>query len=238
MKSSHLRLNVLRFNVNVKLAGTGALAMFVLALAGCRLDMHEQPKFKPLQENVFYGDKRSSRPTIQGTVARGQLDEDSYFYTGKIDGKDGDVFPFPVTAQVLERGRERYNIYCSPCHSRVGDGNGMIPQRGLKQPPSYHIDRLRKEPDGHFFSVITNGFGAMGDYSAQVPPEDRWAIVAYIRALQLSQYASRRDVPAGVAISSKPPDTAVKNWPPPMVNTKATHGESGGGTINREGKNE
>lgn len=237
MKRFHLRLKVAGARLARKLAGAGALAMFVFALAGCRLDMHVQPYFKPLQENDFYGDKRSSRPTIQGTVARGQLDEDSYFYTGKIAGKEGDAFPFPVTERVMERGRERYNIYCSPCHSRVGDGNGMIPQRGFKQPPSYHIDRLRKAPNGHFFSVMTNGFGAMGDYSAQVPPQDRWAIVAYIRALQLSQNAARNDLPAGTAISPTPPDTNV-NWPPPMENTKATHGESGGGIINREGKNE
>ncbi len=132
--------------------------------------------------------------------------------------------PFPATKQVLERGQERYNIYCSPCHSQLGDGNGMIVQRGFKRPPSYHIDRLRKAPIGHFFNVMTNGYGAMADYSAQVPVNDRWAIAAYIRVLQLSQNATPADVPAGAAIATQPPQVN-SNWPPPIANTKAMHGE-------------
>lgn len=202
-----------------------ALSLAVLALAGCRQDMHNQPKFKPLRESDFYADRRSARPIIQGTVARGELDHDEYFYTGKVGNNLGTEFPFPVTKQVLQRGQERYNIFCSPCHSRVGDGNGMIVQRGFKRPPSYHTDRLRQAPVGHFFQVISNGFGAMGEYGSQVPPEDRWAIIAYIRALQLSQNATRADVPAGVEVSPNPPDINVRPIPP-MSNTKATQGEA------------
>jgi hypothetical protein len=208
-----------------KLLSTAALAMLAALLAGCRLDMHDQPKFKPLRENNFYGDQRSSRPIIGGTVARGQLNEDTYLNTGFVNGKEGDVMPFPVTKEVLDRGRERYNIFCSPCHSQLGDGNGMIVQRGFKRPPSYHIDRLRKAPIGHFFNVMTNGYGAMADYASQVPVSDRWAIAAYIRALQLSQNATPDDVPAGIAIAAQPP----------TVSTNATHGEGAG---LREGKNE
>jgi len=218
------------------LAGVFALATALLAGCGLRLDMQDQPKFKPLRENDFYSDKRSSRALIGGTVARGQLDADAYLNTGMMNGKEGDVMPFPVTPAVLDRGRERFNIYCSPCHSQLGDGNGMVVQRGFKRPPSYHIDRLRKAPIGHFFHVMSNGYGAMADYSAQVPVHDRWAIAAYIRVLQLSQDAPRSDVPAGVAIASHPPQVNA-NWPPPLINPKATHGE-GGGDIQREGKNE
>ena len=172
----------------------------LLALAGCRLDMQDQPKFKPLAENAFYADLRSARDPIAGTVARGQLHEDSYFYTGKIGNNPGDYMPFPVSTEVMARGQDRFNIYCSPCHSRVGDGNGMIVQRGYRRPPSYHIDRLRKAPLGYFFDVMTNGFGAMPDYASQIPPRDRWTIVAYIRALQLSQDAAQGDVPSGQKI--------------------------------------
>lgn len=140
-----------------------------------------------------------------GTVARGQLREDTYFYTGKIGTNPGDYMPFQVTEKDLARGRERFNIYCAPCHSRMGDGNGMIAQRGFKQPPSYHIERLRKAPLGYIFDVMTNGFGAMPDYASQIPPDDRWRIVAYIRALQLSQNATKADVPAGADFDAKPP---------------------------------
>jgi hypothetical protein len=126
---------------------------------------------------------------IEGTVARGQLHEDTYFYTGMMGKEQGNVMPFPVTREVLQRGQERFNIYCAPCHSELGDGNGMIVQRGYRRPPSYHIERLRTAPLGHFFDVITNGFGAMPDYAMQIQPGDRWAIIAYIRALQLSQNA-------------------------------------------------
>jgi hypothetical protein len=179
--------------------------MAALAMAGCRQDMHDQPRFKPLAQSDFYTDLRSSRAPVEGTVARGDLHEDTYFYTGKIGPNPGDYMPFPVTQEVLARGQERFNIYCAPCHSRVGDGNGMIVQRGLRHPPSYGTERLRKAPLGYFFDVITNGFGAMPDYSAQIAPRDRWSIVAYVRALQLSQGATMADVPAGQAIPSQPP---------------------------------
>ena len=187
--------------------------MAVLLLAGCRADMQNQPYQRPLVASDFYTDKRSARPIITGTVARGHLDADAYFFTGKIGSNDGDYLPFPVTAEVLARGQQRFNIYCSPCHSEIGDGNGMIVQRGYKRPPSYHIERLRKAPIGYFFDVMTNGFGAMPDYSQQVQPADRWAIAAYIRALQLSQHATDADVPAGTQIAPTPPAGVILGAP-------------------------
>jgi len=177
----------------------------VLLFAGCRQDMHDQPRFKPLAKSDFYTDLRSARPPVEGTVARGELHEDSYFYTGKIGNNPGDYMPFPVTEEVLLRGRERFDIYCAPCHSRLGDGRGMIVQRGFRAPPSYHTERLRNAPLGYFFDVMTEGFGAMPEYASQIPAGDRWAIVAYIRALQLSQHATSSDVPAGQKIPSPPP---------------------------------
>lgn len=206
MKRLGLRLTQANTKLGWKRIGIGVLTVATMTLAGCRQDMHNQPKYKPLRISHFYADQRSARPIVEGTVARGQLDADSYYYTGKVDGKLATEFPFPITQQVLNRGQERYNIYCSPCHSEIGDGNGMIVQRGFKKPPSYHTDRLRNAPVGHFFDVITNGFGAMGDYSSQIPVHDRWAIVAYIRALQYSQNATRADLPAGAQISNQPPD--------------------------------
>ena len=182
----------------------GLLALCLCA--GCRQDMHDQPRFKPLAKSDFYADLRSARPPVEGTVARGQLHEDTYFYTGKIGNSPGDYMPFAVTEDVLARGRERFDIYCSPCHSRLGDGNGMIPQRGFRAPPSYHTERLRKAPLGYFFDVMTNGFGAMPEYASQIPARDRWAIVAYIRALQLSQNATMADVPSGQKVPSPPPE--------------------------------
>jgi mono/diheme cytochrome c family protein len=181
------------------------LLLAVLALAGCRQDMHDQPRFKPLAKSDFYGDLRSARQPVEGTVARGQLHEDTYFYTGKVGNLYGDYMPFPVNQDVLARGQQRFNIYCAPCHSRVGDGNGMIVQRGFRAPPSYHTDRLRKAPLGYLFNVMTDGFGAMPDYAAQIPAHDRWAIVAYIRALQLSQGATSADAPSGQKVPSEPP---------------------------------
>lgn len=178
----------------------------MLILAGCRQDMHDQPRFKPLARSDFYADLRSARPPVEGTVARGELRDDSYLYSGKLGNDPGDYMPFPVTAELLARGQQRYDIYCAPCHSRVGDGNGVIPSRGFpRKPPSYHIERLRKAPLGYFFDVITNGFGSMPDYASQIAPRDRWAIVAYIRALQLSQGATRADVPDGQEIPSEAP---------------------------------
>ena len=171
-----------------------ALAAATL-LAGCRQDMHDQPRFKPLRESDFYGDHRSARPLVEGTVARGHLDDDETLSTGKVNGQDATDFPWPVTTEVMARGRERYDIFCSPCHDRTGSGDGMIVQRGYRRPPSFHIDRMRQAAVGHFFDVITNGFGAMPDYRAQVPVVDRWAIAAYIRALQASQHATLDAVP-------------------------------------------
>ncbi|MBZ5670104.1 MAG: cytochrome c [Acidobacteriia bacterium] len=178
----------------------------LLLLAGCRQDMHDQPRFKPLAESDFYADLRSARPQVEGTVARGQLHEDTYFYTGKIGNNPGDFMPFPVTEEVLARGHQRFNIFCAPCHSRLGDGNGFVPSRGFpRKPPSYHSERLRKAPVGYFFDVISNGFGIMPDYASQIPARDRWCIIAYVRALQLSQNATMGDVPSGQKVPSEPP---------------------------------
>lgn len=236
----------------LRLAG---LLFAVAAAAGCRQDMHDQPKYEPLEPTTFFEDGRSSRPPVEGTVARGFLNEDVEFFTGRAAGgqqsraagqgqdqggqnqpasgagaatgaaatpnagsagggagigaadtnRSSEVqaqyqgfvsaFPIPVTQQVMDRGEERYNIYCSVCHSRTGDGNGMVVRRGYRKPTSLHDDRLRQAPVGYFFDVITNGFGAMPDYSAQITPRDRWAIIAYIRALQRSQQGTISDVP-------------------------------------------
>lgn len=168
----------------------------LLFVSACRQDMHDQPKYKPLSASGIFDDGRSARPLVPGTVARGFERDDAHLYTGKVNGKDVDTFPFPITAEVLDRGQERYNIYCSTCHGYTGFGDGMVVQRGFRRPPSYHIDQLRQAPVGHFFDVMTNGFGAMSDYSSQIEPRDRWAIIAYIRALQLSQSAAVADVGA------------------------------------------
>lgn len=189
-----------------KLRLYGAIFLATVVTTACRLDMHVQPKLNPLSRSDFYADQRSERPPVEGTVARGDLRLDSYFYTGKIGNNPGDAMPFPVTKEVLERGRERFNIYCAPCHSRLGDGNGFVPSRGFaRKPPSFHIVRLQKAPSGYFFDVITNGFGIMPDYASQIQVEDRWNIVAYIRALQLSQNATSADVPEGQKVPSEPP---------------------------------
>ena len=174
-----------------------ALAAVSLLAAGCRQDMHNQPKFIPQRGTDFFTDGRSARPQVENTVARSQLHQDSYFYTGIQNGKEGDGMPFPVTMAVLERGQERFNIYCTPCHSRVGNGEGMIVDRGYAKAANFHDPRLVAAPLGHFFAVMTHGYGAMPEYAAQIAPEDRWAIVSYIRALQLSQAAKPADVPAG-----------------------------------------
>jgi len=177
------------------------------ALSGCRLDMQVQPRENPLSRSDFFADQRSARPLVAGTVARGDLRADTYLYTGKIGDTFGNSMPFPVTKAVMERGRERYNIFCAPCHSRVGDGNGFVVSRGFTtKPPSYHTARLIQAPLGHFYDVMTNGYGVMQDYSSQIPPRDRWAIAAYIRALQLSQNATMADVPAGQKVPSDPPN--------------------------------
>jgi cytochrome c len=172
--------------------------LLACASVACRRDMQDQPKYIPLRGSDFFADGRSARPIPEGTVARGELRADKVFFTGKIGDQFVDQLPFPVTRQVLERGEERFNIYCTPCHGRLGNGLGMIVRRGFKRPPSYHTDRLRQKPIGYFYDIITNGFGAMQDYSAQVAPRDRWAIAAYIRVLQYSQSASINDVPPDV----------------------------------------
>jgi mono/diheme cytochrome c family protein len=167
----------------------------LVSLMACQQQMADQPRYKPLAQSVFFGDERSARPLVEGTVARGQLRADEQFYTGKSNGKLVDTFPFPITGPVLLRGQERFDIFCAPCHDRVGTGQGTVVRRGFRPPPSYHIDRLRQAPAGHFFDVMTHGFGAMPDYAEQIPAKDRWAIAAYIRALQLSQHAALTDVP-------------------------------------------
>ena len=208
--------------------GLGAMAA-MLVLAGCRQDMHDQPKFFPQRGTSFYADGRSVRPQVENTVARGQLHEDTYFYTGLNNGVEGNTYPFPVTMDVLQRGQERYNVYCTPCHSRVGNGEGMIVQRGYRPAGDFHTDRLRNAPLGHFFAVMTNGYGAMPDYAAQVTPSDRWAIVAYIRALQLSQNATAADLggqqtkPLATIAHDKGMDQYAKPWVlPPTANVYGT----------------
>ena len=167
----------------------------LLVIGACRQDMHDQPRFEPLEKSAFFDDGRSARPRVPGTVARGERDPDEHLLTGKQDGALATSFPFPVTREVLERGQQRFEIYCAPCHDRAGTGQGVVVQRGLKQPPSFHVERLRNAPAGHFFDVITRGFGAMSDLSDRIETHDRWAIVAYVRALQQSQNATLEDVP-------------------------------------------
>lgn len=180
-------------------AMVAGLLLASVALAGCRQDMHDTPRYEPFEESDFFADKRAMRPFVEGTVARGHLRDNDLFYTGMVDDDLTDTLPpdVEVTRTLLDRGQERYNIYCAPCHSQLGDGNGMVVQRGFKRPVSLHDDRLRAERIGYFYDVITNGFGQMPNYAAQVAPADRWAIAAYIRALQLSQNATVDDVPAG-----------------------------------------
>lgn len=156
------------------------------ASVGCQ-DMYDQPRYKPLGASTFFADRRASRPVVPGTIARGRLAEDPVLATGKSGGADAVLFPFPITRAVLERGHERYDVFCSPCHDRAGTGRGMVVRRGFRQPPSFHQDRLRIAPPGHYFDAITNGFGSMYSYASRIPPRDRWAIAAYVRALQLSQ---------------------------------------------------
>lgn len=217
----------------------GAMAV----LAGCRQDMHNQPKFIPQRGTSFFADGRSARPQVANTVARGQLRQDQYFYSGMVKGANGymeerDQMPFPATLTVLRRGEERYNVYCTPCHSRVGNGAGMIVQRGYKPAGNFHDEVRLVQPLSHYFYVMTNGYGAMPDYAAQLTPEDRWAVAAYIRALQLSQNAKQSDVPVGEHVDNladiaqqegyaasfagpwEMPATAVHNYP----------GKSGQGT--------
>jgi mono/diheme cytochrome c family protein len=192
----------------------------ILTLGACRQDMQDQPKYKPLGETAFFPDHRESRPNLANTVARGDLrDGDSEFYTGKTakdPNADIDVFPIPVTKDLIERGHQRFDVFCSPCHGRLGNGLGMIVRRGFKQPPSYHIDRLRNAPVGHFFDVITNGYGAMYNYSIQITPHDRWAIISYIRALQYSesQKADQLSTDARAKLPAQPNPDEEPMFPP------------------------
>jgi hypothetical protein len=165
-----------------------------LWLTACQQQMADQPRYEPLVESQFFEDGRAARPLVEGTVARGHLNADEHFHTGKINRKPAETFPFPIDRQVLLRGQERYNIFCSPCHDQVGNGQGMVVRRGYRPPPSFHIDRLRSAPAGYLFDIISHGFGAMPDYAEQISARDRWAIVAYVRALQLSQQAKLADV--------------------------------------------
>jgi mono/diheme cytochrome c family protein len=157
--------------------------------------MHDQPKYEPLEKNTFFDDQRASRPLVEGTVARGHLRDNPAYFKGKIGDQPVTSFPLEVTEELVQRGQSRYNIFCTPCHDVAGKGLGMIVRRGFKRPPSFHIDRLRQSPPGYFYDVITNGFGQMSSYAEQIPVRDRWAITAYIRALQLSQHATMDQVP-------------------------------------------
>ena len=189
-----LRLKLSAGN-SLRLRTIAVLAMTV-TLGACRQDMHDAPRYEPLEASAFFDNGGSARTLVANTVPRGYLREDEFLYTGRVSGQFANMFPMAVTADVMARGQERYNVFCSPCHGRTGVGNGMIVQRGFRQPPSYGEQRLRDAPAGYFFDVMTNGFGAMQDYAAQVPVADRWAITAYIRALQLSMNATVADVPA------------------------------------------
>jgi hypothetical protein len=213
--------------------GVGLCAVAALVLiAGCRQDMQDEPKFVPQRGTAFFPDGRSARPQPIHTVARGQENLADFLHTRLQDGKEVDALPFPATLTVLERGQEEFNTYCTPCHSRVGNGAGMIVERGYRPASNFHDAKRRAEPLSHYFYVISHGYGAMPDYAAQVPTADRWAIAAYIRALQLSQDAKQSDVPPGIAVQHlgevaeqqglpasfaqtwKMPDTAVYPTPP------------------------
>lgn len=183
----------------------------LLALGGCRQDMHDQPKYEAYEASAFFANDTSARPIPEGTVARGQLREDLPYFTGfGADDQPIARIPIPVDERMLVRGRVQYNGFCAPCHDRVGSGQGMVVRRGFKQPSSFHIDRLRGERDGYFFDVITNGFGQMPSYAAQIDPEDRWAIVSYVRALQLSQHVPMTD------LSPEERQRAEAGGPPPL----------------------
>lgn len=173
---------------------TGTMVL-TLTLVGCRQDMHDAPRYDPLEASAVFPKGASARPLVEGTVARGELRADELLYTGKVGGQASADFPFAITRADLDRGEERFNIYCSPCHAKSGEGTGMVVQRGYRQPPSLHIDRLRQAPAGYYFDVISNGFGVMPDYRSQVVTEDRWRIAAYIRALQASHQGTTADVP-------------------------------------------
>jgi hypothetical protein len=212
-----------------------AALLALLALTACRQDMHDQPRYRPLAGSTFFADGRSARPVVPGTVARGHLRTDARYFRGR-DGADFvNELPMKVTRPLLLRGQQRFDIYCAPCHSRTGDGEGMVVLRGFRHPPTFHQERLYNQPAGHFYDVITNGFGAMASYASRVPVEDRWAIVAYIRALQLAHNASLEDVPASErqALDAAPPRQATP--PPDGSPAQAPPGREPGATAPKTG---
>ena len=192
-----------------------ALALALVLTGACRQKMANQARYDPLEASDFFADGMASRPRLANTVARGELSNDPYYETGLVNGQPGDGFPFPVTEAVMNRGQERFDIYCSECHGRLGDGNGMIPSRGYRRPPSFHTLTLRTAKSGHFFDVMTNGFGAMPPYKTMIPAQDRWAIVAYIRALQFAQNATMNDVPVSMPATAE--RRARASSPAPMA---------------------
>jgi len=215
----------------------------LLLLAGCRQDMQHQPRMYPQRGSDFFADQRGARPQVLNTVARGQLHDDSYFYTGVVQAANGyreeqDLMPFPVTMEVLKRGQERFNVYCTPCHSRVGNGLGEIVERGFKPAGNLHDQVRLSQPISHYFYVMTHGYGAMPDYSAQLAPADRWAVAAYIRALQLSQAATVADVPAGaqvrdlkeIAREEGMPESYAEPWKLPVTAVEGQHPIASEGT--------
>lgn len=187
----------------------------LLFVAGCRQDMHNQPKYRPLRPSTLFADGSSARPLVEGTVARGTLNSDAALFTGKVGGAPVAEMPFQITEADLNRGQERFNIYCSPCHDQTGNGRGMVVQRGYRQPPSFHIERLKTAPPGYMFDVITNGFGAMPDYRAQIDARDRWRIIAYVKALQLSQPTAAEPAPGQPGATTNPPGQQPGTQPPP-----------------------
>jgi mono/diheme cytochrome c family protein len=176
--------------------------------------MHDQPKFEPLEAAAMFNDRLSARPLVEGTVARGQLGEDEHFYTGRVNGAPAEAFPYPVTKEMMDRGQQRYDVFCAPCHDRTGSGRGMVVRRGYRQPPSFGDPRLRAVPPGYFFDVMTNGFGVMPDYRAQIPPADRWAIAAYIRALQHAHAMDNPPAAAQPSMEQQPTPRANQDQPP------------------------
>jgi mono/diheme cytochrome c family protein len=228
---------------SLRKAGLLTVAAGAMFVAGCRQDMHNQPKFVPQRGTEFFADHRSARPQVENTIARGELHEDSYFYTGTVAGANGyreekDMLPFPATMTVLAKGQERFNIYCTPCHSRVGNGLGAIVQRGYKPAGNLNDDVRRAQPLSHYFYVMTHGYGAMPDYSAQLTPEERWSVAAYIRALQLSQNATEKDMATGaklealkdIAVSKGLPEGFAGPWELPTTAIEAYPANTNEGT--------
>jgi mono/diheme cytochrome c family protein len=190
------RSRVVKCGPGLRRTAVASVMAMVLGLAGCRQDMHDAPRYDPLEASAILPGGAASQPLVDGTVARGQENADELLTTGKVGGAEADMFPFAITRADLDLGQQRFNTYCSPCHAPSGEGDGMVVQRGYRQPPSLHIDRLRQAPAGQFYDRITNGFGVMPNYRAQISIEDRWRIVAYLRVLQASHQGTRDDVPA------------------------------------------